>query len=90
MTLVPEPAEAAVVAEMFHLHADRGFSPKAIAEHLNRKRLPSPSHVDRNRNRRGHWAASTVRSILRNPVYTGRAVWNRLDFATAREAGGGP
>jgi site-specific DNA recombinase len=30
-----------------------------------------------------------VRSILRNPVYTGRLVWNRLDFASARQNGGG-
>ncbi len=28
--------------------------------------------------------------MLRNPVYTGRAVWNRLDFASARQNGGGP
>jgi site-specific DNA recombinase len=26
--------------------------------------------------------------MLRNPSYTGRLVWNRLDFATQREAGG--
>lgn len=28
--------------------------------------------------------------MLLNPVYTGRIVWNRLDFATARESGAGP
>jgi len=27
--------------------------------------------------------------MLRNPVYTGRQVWNRLDFSTARENGHG-
>jgi len=26
--------------------------------------------------------------MLKNPTYTGRLVWNRLDFATRREAGG--
>lgn len=78
------------MAEIFHLHADRAYGPKAIAEHLNRiGGPPSPKHVDTTRNLRGHWAASTVRSMLRNPNYTGRAVWNRLDFSTARETGQG-
>jgi site-specific DNA recombinase len=89
--LAPEPDEAVVVAEIFHLHADHGYSPKAIADHLNQAGgPPPPSHVDRNRNRRGHWATSTIRSMLRNDVYTGRMVWNRLDFATARQNGGAP
>ncbi len=91
VTLVPVPDQAPVVAEIFHLHADKGWSQKAIAEHLNRPGGPtSPSHVDSARNRRGHWSAGTVRAMLRNPVYTGRAVWNRLDFASARQNGGGP
>jgi site-specific DNA recombinase len=37
---------------------------------------------------RGDWAKSTIRAMLRNPTYTGRLVWNRLDFATQREGGG--
>jgi len=91
VTLAPDPDEALVVAEIFHLHAARGWSPKAIANHLNRPSgPPAPSHVDTSRNRGGHWAGSTVRSMLRNPVYTGRQVWNRLDFAHARKTGTGP
>jgi len=88
--LEPDPEQAPVVAEIFHLHADRGYSPTAIADHLNRRGgPPSPRHVDPKRNIRGHWAATTVRSMLRNPVYTGRQVWNRLDFSAARENGSG-
>lgn len=68
---------------------DRGYGCKAIADHLNRPGgPPSPAHVDPNRNVRGDWAKSTIRAILKNPTYTGRLVWNRLDFATQREAGG--
>lgn len=90
VSLEPDADQAPVVAEIFHLHADRGLSPKAIADHLNRPGgPPSPKHVDTTRNVRGHWAATTVRSMLRNPNYTGRGVWNRLDFSTARENGGG-
>jgi DNA invertase Pin-like site-specific DNA recombinase len=89
--LIPKPDEARVVAEIFHLHADQGWGLKAIADHLNRPGgPPPPSHVDRSRNRRGHWATSTLRSMLRNPVYTGHMVWNRLDFANARQNGGAP
>ena len=33
--------------------------------------------------------ADVVRAMLRNPVYTGRIVWNRLDFTEAKHAGGG-
>jgi len=44
--------------------------------------------VDPKRNVRGDWAKSTIRSMLRNPTYTGRLVWNRHDFATKCEAGG--
>jgi site-specific DNA recombinase len=90
VTLEPHPDQALVVAEMFHLHADRGLSCTAIANHLNRPGgPPSPSHVDSARNVRSHWAASSIRAMLRNPVYTGRTVWNRLDFSTARENGHG-
>jgi site-specific DNA recombinase len=89
--LVPAPDEARVVTEIFHLHASQGWGLKAIASHLNRPEgPPSPSHVDKTRNRGGHWATSTLRSMLRNPVYTGRLVWNRLDCATARQHGGTP
>jgi site-specific DNA recombinase len=88
--LEPDPNQAPVVVEIFHMHAERGLSPKAIADHLNRRGgPPSPRHVDTKRNVRGHWAATTIRSMLNNPVYTGRMVWNRLDFATARETGRG-
>ncbi len=91
VTLVPEPDEAPVIAEISDLHANQGWGLKAIANHLNRPGgPPPPRHVDSARNRGCHWATSTIRSILRNPVYTGRMVWNRLDFATARQSGGGP
>ncbi len=87
--LVPVPEQAEVVAEIFHLWIDRGWSCTQIANHLNRPGgPPSPSHVDSKRNLRGHWAASTLRALLKNPTFTGRLIWNRLDFATQRDVGG--
>ncbi len=90
VTLEPDPEQAAVVAEIFDLYARRGKSLKAIADLLNQPGgPPSPRHVDSARNLRNHWAASTIRSMLANPTYTGATVWNRLDFASARQFGGG-
>ena len=79
-----------MIAEIFELFTATEATPKAIAEHLNRPGgPPSPRHVDSTRNVRGHWAASTMRAMLRNPVYTGRMVWNRLDFTEASTPGAG-
>lgn len=90
VTLEPEPDQALVVAEIFDLFIGKKLNPKAIAEHLNQPGgPPSPSHVDSTRNVRGKWAASTIRAMLKNPVYTGRIVWNRLDFSEAKHSGGG-
>ena len=52
--LVPDPDQAPVIIEIFHLWADKGWGCKAIADHLNRPGgPPSPSHVDPKRNLRG-------------------------------------
>jgi DNA invertase Pin-like site-specific DNA recombinase len=52
----------------------------AIAEGLTRDGVPCPSAHDRARNphRSGvAWSKGAVRTILTNPRYTGRQVWNR-------------
>ena len=90
VTLEAVPEEAEVVAKIFELFTAEKLSPKAIAERLNQPGgPPPPSHVDSARNVRGKWAGSTIRAMLRNPVYTGKIVWNRRDFATGRQNGGG-
>ena len=51
-----------------------------IAEGLTRDVIPCPSARDpaRNPHRDGAaWSKSAVRTILHNPRYTGREVWNR-------------
>lgn len=60
--------------------ADAGIG--AIAEGLNRDRIPSPSGHDPARNRHragahGAWGKSAVRAIIGNPKYSGRMTWNR-------------
>ncbi len=77
--LEPDPATAPVVAWMF---AQRlaGHSVARITRALNDAGIPCPSAADpkRNPHRSGTaWTLATVASILANPRYTGRQVWNR-------------
>jgi Recombinase len=34
------------------------------------------------------WSKTTIRAILKNPVYTGRLYWNRLDFRAVKQGDG--
>jgi site-specific DNA recombinase len=57
-----------------------GHSVARIARALNEAGVPCPSaaHPGRNSHRAGRgWALGTVTTILSNPRYTGRQVWNR-------------
>jgi site-specific DNA recombinase len=77
--LEPDPRTAPVVRWIF---AQRlaGHSVARIARALNEAGVPCPSAVDpgRNPHRTGAgWTLGTVTTILSNPRYTGRQVWNR-------------
>jgi site-specific DNA recombinase len=77
--LDPDPQAAHVVRWMF---AQRlaGHSVARIARALNDAEVPCPSAADpaRNSHRSGAaWTVRTVATILANPRYTGRQVWNR-------------
>jgi DNA invertase Pin-like site-specific DNA recombinase len=77
--LEPDPKTAHVVRWIF---AQRlaGHSVARIARALNEAGIPCPSAADPDRNphRTGAaWTLRTVATILSNPRYTGRQVWNR-------------
>ncbi len=67
LEVVPEEGE--VVRLIFELYVAHGVGTPSIAETLN-----AMGAVPR---RGGRFSRSTVRFILRNPVYTGTVVWNR-------------
>ncbi|GAA3892931.1 recombinase family protein [Saccharothrix violaceirubra] len=78
--LEPDPATAPHVTWIFEQRV-AGRSLAGIARALNERGVPSPSQVDRDRNRHrvgSVWAVPTVAAILGNPRYTGRQVWNRV------------
>jgi site-specific DNA recombinase len=84
-----DPEQAPVIVEIFKRYL-AGNGLKEITNYLNRPGGPTPpSHVDSKRNTSGRWSKTTVRSILENPVYTGRLFWNRLDFRQSK-LGEGP
>jgi site-specific DNA recombinase len=77
--LEPDPDTEHVVRWMF---AQRlaGHSTARVARALNDAGIPCPSAADpaRNPHRSGAaWTVRSVASILSNPRYTGRQVWNR-------------
>ena len=64
--LEPAPDQARVVREIFHLR-ENGESLRSIAGHLTDEKIPTK--------RGGKWHASTVKSILDNPIYRGRLIY---------------
>jgi site-specific DNA recombinase len=73
-----------VVRWMF-AHRLAGHSVARIARALNEAGIPCPSAADPDRNphRSGEaWTLRTVATILSNPRYTGRQVWNRQRIDT--------
>jgi len=68
-----DPARVAVVRRMFYSYVYEGKGWRTIAHELNAQGIPSP--------RGGKWSVGTVRSILTNPVYCGRNVWNRRSYS---------
>ncbi len=65
-----EPAEAAVVQELFTSYVEDQGSLFALAKHLRRLGIASPTG-------RPLWSPTTLRSMLTNPCYTGQVFAGR-------------
>jgi site-specific DNA recombinase len=77
--LEPDPETAHIVRWIFARRL-AGHSAARIARALNDAGVPCPSAADpaRNPHRTGAgWTLGTIATILSNPRYTGRQVWNR-------------
>jgi len=71
-----DPVRADVVRRIFQMYL-RGMGTKKIAATLNEERTVAP---------RSHsWGPGTIRTILLNPVYTGKRVHNRRSFTSKRD-----
>lgn len=60
-------SKLAIVSEIFELYLKQSYGIRKICEILNEKNCPGPKN--------GKWNYSTVRYILKNPLYAGKVRW---------------
>ncbi len=68
-TLEIQEDEAAVVRSVFDMYVNQGLGSQTIADRLNAAGI-KPRKSDR-------FSRTTIQFYLKNPVYTGKIVWNR-------------
>jgi site-specific DNA recombinase len=73
-----EPGEAVLVAQLFDWYLQPQATVYQLAKRLTGLGVATPTG-------RPRWTAASVRGILRNPAYTGRALTNRTRVAPARQ-----
>jgi site-specific DNA recombinase len=62
--------EAQIVQEIFNDVVKRGLSMYQVAKKLNERGVPTSQGGS-------EWRNTAIKSILRNPIYCGRVVWNK-------------
>jgi site-specific DNA recombinase len=72
-----EPGEAVLVAQLFDWYLEPQATLYQLAARLAGLGVPTPTGTPR-------WNVASVRGILRNPAYAGRALTNRTQVAPAR------
>src|SRR6266542_72602 len=73
-----EPDEAVLVAQLFDWYLEAGVTLYRLAKRLTDLGIATPTGKPR-------WNVASVRGILRNPAYAGRAQTNRTRVAPARQ-----
>ncbi|MFQ5512004.1 MAG: recombinase family protein, partial [Candidatus Krumholzibacteriia bacterium] len=71
------PERARLIKRIFDMYLTEGLGFKSIAATLNEEGIPSPRDGSWSKNTNACWSSGTIRSILRNRLYTGDYVWNR-------------
>ena len=72
-----EPAEAAIVAELFAQYLELGQTLAGLAKQLMARQVPTPSGGTR-------WGIASLRCILTNPAYTGVVYAGRTQVCQSR------
>jgi len=73
-TLVPNPAEAKIVREIFDMYVNRGMGVLRIAQELNRRGIKTKKD-------RHQWSGVVVKQILQNQLYIGRVINKKQEVA---------
>jgi DNA invertase Pin-like site-specific DNA recombinase len=72
-TLAINEKESQTVKLIFELYANQGYGDTRIAKYLTGCGVP-------NKHGRPAWDKTTVRNIIRNPVYIGKVSWNKRAY----------
>ncbi len=83
------PERVVIIRRIFRESVDEGKGYRTIANGLNADGISSPRDGNWSKNTRARWSVGSIRSILRNPTYTGDSVWNRRTFAKFHRIQGG-
>jgi hypothetical protein len=75
--VLSSPERVELIRRIFAMSAVDRMGYRAIANVLNEEGVPSPRNAEWAHIYSGAWTASTLRSILTNPMYVGDLVWNR-------------
>ena len=75
--VLSSPERVELVRRIFTMSAIDRMGYRAISNVLNEEGVPSPRNAEWSHIYSGAWTASTIRSILTNPMYVGDLVWNR-------------
>ena len=72
-TLVINEKESKAVKLIFELYANQGYGDTRIAKYLTDHGIP-------NKHGKPTWDKTTIRNIIRNPVYVGKVSWNKRNY----------
>ena len=72
-----EPAEGAIVTEIFAEYLQDGAGLIQVAKHLYARGIPSPTGKKR-------WGLASIRGVLTNPAYTGQVFASRMNYRPAK------
>ena len=72
-TLVINEKESKAVMLIFELYTNQGYGDTRIAKYLADRGIP-------NKHGKPLWDKTTVRNIIRNPIYIGKVAWNKRNY----------
>jgi site-specific DNA recombinase len=88
--VVGDEEEVRVVQWIYDMIANHGWSPGDVVVELARRGVKPPKGNGKGRNKeKGLWCVTTVRKLVRRPVYMGDYVWNARSSAKHYEVKAG-
>ena len=77
-TLTINEKEKPIVELIFDLYVNQGYGDTRIARYLTERAIP-------NKNGKTVWDRTTIRNIVRNPIYIGKIAWGKRGFSLSEQ-----